>query len=173
MGHPALKCAVTTYTGETLLLAWPCRLPAERTGVCQAQSSEVTNEQMSCVFLGYKSGYPRALGCPGPQWDVRWCMCVQPGAACRMSSCWECTSPAWMSPIVPSDAAHTIKTSTNNSYQHNPPVGVGSVSNCSSQASISLFAVTAERFAVSRGCFHPGNSPFAVSQLAGVTAVWH
>lgn len=71
---------------------------------------------------------------------------------------------------MPSDAAHTIKTSINNNYQHTPPVGEGSVSKCSSQACISLFAVTAERFAVSRGCFHPGNSPFAVSQLAGVTA---
>lgn len=35
---------------------------------------------------------------------------------------------------------------------------------------MSLFAITAKRFAVSSGCFHSRNSPFAVSQLADVTA---
>lgn len=71
---------------------------------------------------------------------------------------------------MPSDAAHTITTSTNNNYQQNPTIGGGSVSNYNSQACISFFAITAKRFAVSSGCFHPGNSPFAMSQLAGVTA---
>lgn len=35
---------------------------------------------------------------------------------------------------------------------------------------MSLLAITAKRFAVSRGCFHTGDSPFAVSHLAGGTA---
>lgn len=69
---------------------------------------------------------------------------------------------------MPSDAAHTIK------YKQKLPAKPlcwgDSVSNCRSQACMSLLAITAKRFAVSRGCFHTGDSPFAVSHLAGGTA---
>jgi len=68
LGHPASECAVGTYTGVTLLLAWPCRLPAEKNWClvglvlrCQKLINELLGSKSACLSALWAD----ASGCTG------------------------------------------------------------------------------------------------------------